>query len=393
MISKFKMNGKSPEKNSVLIIAAEASSVLYAQRILEKWKDQGTSIQTFGVGSREMEQLGFERLGASEDMAVVGVVEIFRHYKFLKNIFNNIVKTAEQRRPKVALLLDYPEFNMMLAKKLYALGIPVVYYISPQIWAWRQGRVHKIKKYCRKVLLLFPFEVDFYKSFDVPYEFVGHPILDEMRSDLIDSKATELRRLQCGIKKEEWVLGLMPGSRRSELKMHFAIQLNVARILLQKHSNVRILIMCAPNFSKEDLMPYLENFGLPYMLQKDEPFNMIQLTDFVLVASGTATLMVGLLQKPMVIMYRFKLLSALLAKFLVHSKFFGLANLVLNKEAVPERFQEKANPKELANLLEKYIIDSNYYQQVKNSLGELKHHLGDRGATERVVHSLEEFLN
>jgi lipid-A-disaccharide synthase len=380
--------------DQVMFVAAEASSVTYAQRILETWKKQGRNVHAFGVGSQEMENLGFERLGKSEEMAIVGAVEIINNYTMLKSVFDRLVEEAEKRRPKVVVVMDYPEFNLMLAKKLHAMGIPVVYYISPQVWAWRKGRVKTIKKYCKKVFVLFPFEVPFYEEHGVPCDFVGHPLLDELDERLIDDKEyLKNHRNQCGIRDDEIVLGLMPGSRRSELKMHLQIQLDAARILAKKYPNLKVVILTAPTFSKEHMQDLLEDFRLPYILLKDEPFRMIHLVDMMLVASGTATLQVGLLKKPMVIMYRMKWLTGVFAKLVVHgTKYFGLVNLILNKEAVPERFQSDVTPEKIAALLERYITEPEYKAQVVADLGSLISYLGDKGATQRVVKALDEYL-
>lgn len=380
--------------DQVLIVAAEASSVTYAQRILETWKKQGRKVHAFGVGSQDMENIGFERLGKSEEMAVVGAAEIIAQYSHLKGVFDSLVAEAEKRRPKVAIVMDYPEFNLMLAKKLHALGIPVVYYISPQVWAWRKGRVKTIKKYCKKVFVLFPFEVPFYEEHGVPCEFVGHPLLDELDDRLLnDPGYLKTHRNQCGIRDDEIVLGLMPGSRRLELKQHFQIQLDTARILSKRFPNLKVVILTAPTFSKEKMLEYLEDFRLPYILLKDEPFRMIHLVDMMLVASGTATLQVGILRKPMVIMYKMKWLTGVFAKIFVRgTKYFGLVNLILGKEAVPERFQSDVNPELLASLLEKYVTDPQYKEQVVSDLTQLRQYLGDKGATQRVVKALDEFF-
>ena len=380
--------------DSVLIVSAEASSVTYAQRLLEHWKKNEKKIHGFGVGSPEMEALGFERIGKSEEMAIVGAAEIISHFGLLKSVFDKLVSESAKRRPKVAIVMDYPEFNLMLAKKLHKLGIPVVYYISPQVWAWRRGRVKTIKKYCKKVFLLFPFEIPFYQEHQVENQFVGHPILDELNEKYLDPEWVMNERQRCGIAKDEIVLGLMPGSRRLELQQHFEIQLEVARRLSTKIKKLKIVILVAPTFDRERLMPYLENFRCPYVIMKREPFDMISLTDFVMVASGTATLMVGLLQKPMVIMYRMKPLTALIAKLLVHgTKFFGLVNLILGQEVAPERFQSQANPEELTRLMEELILNPKKAEEQRNNLKQLINCLGEKGATRRVVESLEEFFS
>lgn len=379
--------------DSVLIVAAEASSVTYAQKLIEHWKKSGNQIQSFGVGSPEMEALGFERFGKSEEMAVVGAAEIINHFGLLKSVFDKLVSEAAKRKPKVAIVMDYPEFNLMLAKKLHKLGIPVVYYISPQVWAWRKGRVKTIKKYCKKVFLLFPFEVPFYQAHQVENQFVGHPILDELEDKYFDPAWVLNERQRCGIANHEIVLGIMPGSRRLELAQHFEIQLEVARRLHAEIPQLKIMILVAPTFEREKLMPYLENFRCPYVIMKRNPFEMIAMTNFVLVASGTATLMVGLLQKPMVIMYKMKPFTAWFAKLIVRgTKYFGLVNLILGREIAPERFQAQANPDVLTPLMKELILNPEKAQEQKNNLKQLVHTLGEKGVTQRVAQGLEEFF-
>ena len=376
-----------------MIIAAEASSAHYALKLMQYWKSQGKDYEYFGVGSDDMEKEGFERFGKSEDMAVVGISEIVAHYSHLKGVFNTLVAQAKERRPNVVVVMDYPEFNLMLSKKLHAMGLKVYYYISPQVWAWRKGRVETIKKYCEKAFLLFPFEVDFYQSRQVPHEFVGHPLLDEMDPDLLDPVKISFNREKYGVKKTEKILALMPGSRRSELDQHFEIQLEVAKRLLKKHDHLRLAILVAPTIRKELVIDRLENFKSPYIILQDDPNKMISLADFVLVASGTAPFMVGLLQKPMVIMYRMKWSTALMAKVLIRGvKFFGLVNLILGREVVPERLQGQANPDELFRLMDRYLTDEDYRLQVIEDLKKIPQFLGDKGATTRVAKALEKEL-
>ncbi|MBL7543412.1 MAG: lipid-A-disaccharide synthase [Bdellovibrionaceae bacterium] len=378
---------------AVLIIAAEASSVLYAQRILEFWKNTATAIDAYGVGSNEMESLGFRRFGRSEDMAVMGVVEVAKHYSAIKKVFYDVLAEVDRYPPKVAVLLDYPGFNLRLAKELKQRNIPVVYYIPPQIWAWKQGRVKQIHDFCDRVLSLFPFEVDFYSRHNVKCELVGHPLIDEMKKEFLDESWVLSERRRCGIQDNEIVLGLMPGSRRGELNHHFGVQLEVARRLSHRVSNLKVLIMCAPSFEKADLVPYLDNFKINYMMLKTDPFKMIAMTDIVLAASGTATLMVGLLEKPMVIMYRMKWLTSIIAKIVVKGvKFFGITNLILNEEASPERFQDQANPDELERLLFDLISKPEVYEAQKNKLKQIRKQLGNGEVTEKVARILNGYL-
>lgn len=380
--------------HSVLIISAEASSVLYAQRLIEHWKLERSDLDLFGVGSNEMESLGFRRLGKSEDMAVFGLAEVIEHYSAIKKVFHSILDEVDRVKPSVAVLLDYPGFNLRLAKELKKRKIPVVYYISPQIWAWKKNRVHQMREYCDRVLLLFPFEIDFYKKHNVNCQFVGHPLLDEMKSEFLDQTWIMNERRRCGIQDNEIVLGLMPGSRRSELQFHFSMQLEVARRLSHRVSNLKVLIMCAPSFEKEDLIVYLDNFKINYILMKTDPFKMIALTDLVLAASGTATLMVGLLEKPMVIMYRMKWLTGWIAKLIVRGvKFFGITNLILDEEATPERFQERANPDELERLIFDLVSKPDVYEAQKNKLKKLRLKLGQEKESHTVASKVISVLN
>ena len=380
-------------KPQVMIIAAEASSAHYALKLMQHWKAAGRDISYFGVGSSAMEEQGFERFGKSEEMAVVGVAEVVAHYSHLKSVFNKLVEVAAERRPNVVVLMDYPDFNLMLAKKLHALGMKTVYYISPQVWAWRKGRVQTIKKFCSKVFLLFPFEAEFYRAQGVPFEFVGHPLLDELNEDLLNPDKVQYHKEKYGIKKTERLLALMPGSRQGELNQHLDIQLEVARRLMKKHPHLRLAVLVAPTISKEAMADRLENFKSPYILLQDDPYKMISMADYVLVASGTATLMVGLLQKPMVIMYKMKWLTGVFAKLLVRGvKYFGLVNLILGEEVVPERLQGMVNPDELFKLVDRYITDEAYTKSVVSELKKLPEFLGARGATARVAQNLESYL-
>lgn len=376
-----------------MIVAAEASSAHYALKLMQHWKSQGKDYEFFGVGSDAMEQEGFERFGKSEDMAVVGISEIAAHFSHLRNVFNALVEQAKVRKPNVVIVMDYPEFNLYLSRKLHAFGLKVFYYISPQVWAWRKGRVETIKKFCRKAFLLFPFEVDFYKSRGVPYEFVGHPLLDELDPDLLNPAKVSFNREKYGVQKNEKILALMPGSRRSELDQHFEIQLQVAQRLLKKHDHLRLAVFVAPTIRKEQIVERLENFKSPYILLQDDPNKMISLADFVLVASGTATLMVGLLQKPMVIMYKMKWSTGVMAKLLIRGvKHFGLVNLILGREVVPERMQAAANADELFQLMDRYLTDEPYRLSVIEDLKKIPEFLGEKGATARVAESLEQEL-
>jgi lipid-A-disaccharide synthase len=379
--------------DSVLIIAAEASSSLYAQRLLELWRSNGREVKAFGIGSRQMEKLGFECIGRSEEMAVVGLQEVLKHLPHIRRVYHQLLELAEERRPKFALLLDYPDFNLRLAKDLKARGVKVIYYISPQVWAWRTGRVKTIRQVVDHMLVLFPFEETFYREHGVKVDFVGHPLLDELPQDEKLSESRSLRRQRFGLNDQDIVLGLMPGSRRSEIEHHLQAQLEAAAEMMKTHPRVRTVLMVAPTLDRTDFRAALSSFGFPVQIIKEEPLEMIDLADVILVASGTATLMVGLMKKPMVIMYRMNALSAWLAKKLVtKTKYFGLANLILNDRVVPELFQEQASPAGLAREASRFIDDARTRAETIERLGTLRDKLGAAGATRKVAQVLEAYF-
>lgn len=380
--------------NDVLIVAAEASSELYASRIMEECKSRNLPIKFFGIGSRRMQSLGLDVIELSEKMAVVGIWEVLAHWGVISRAFKNLHTQAKKKKPRFAILLDYPDFNLRLAKKLNALNIPVFYYISPQVWAWRTGRVNLIKKIIKKMLVVFPFEVDFYKNHGVDVSFVGHPLLDEITDNILSEKDRLEKRSKMNIKPQEFFVGLLPGSRASELKNNFLSQLRAAEIIFKKAPQTKFMILVAPTLDIDFVKSFIpQNFSLNYMVVKDEPLKMIQLCDACMVASGTATLVTALAQTPMVIMYKMNGLTARLAERLVRGKFFGMPNLIFGEKTVPELFQDKANPESLASEIIKYIENGNYYTAVKNKLGTIKEKLGSQGANKRVVDEFQRELS
>jgi lipid-A-disaccharide synthase len=372
--------------SEVLIVAAEASSCSYAHRLLSEMLKINPKLKSFGVGSAAMESLGFERIGESERMAVVGLGEIIEHYKDIKKVFYDLLDLVKRRKPSIVILMDYPEFNIKFAEKIKGLGCRVVYYAAPQIWAWRTHRVKKIKKYFDEVICLFPFEEEFFREHQVPVHFFGHPILEEIQQQYLDSDQRALARSRCGISEKDFVLGIMPGSRKSELTQNFPTQLKAATMMAKTHSNLKLLVLVAPTVDREFVQSFLEDLKVPVMVQKEEPAKMISLCDLVLATSGTATLLVGLLQKPMVIMYKMKTFTYWVAKVLIRKiRFFGLPNLILNSEVAPECLQSKASPEHLCSVLSSFVSDPAKCSRTEKQLSELKHVLGETGASQRVA--------
>jgi lipid-A-disaccharide synthase len=381
-------------KPQILLVAAEASSLAYAVQLLQEFKKRNIDVQFFGIGGEAMEELGFETLERSEKMAVVGLFEVLAHFNVIRNAFLKILGEVKSRKPRFALLLDYPGFNLRLAQKLWKMKVPVVYYISPQVWAWRQGRVHLIKKIISKMLVVFPFEVSFYQRFEMPATFVGHPLLDELKTKQLSLEQIKEARGRLGVVADDFLVALLPGSRPSELKYCLETQLKAAEKLYRERPKTKFFLLVAPTFSVEAVASLLpQDLKIPLRLIKEDPSRALQWADCALVASGTATLLTGLLRVPMVIMYKMNTLTGFFAKRLVKGpKYFGMANLVLGEQAVPELFQEQASAENLCSELKRYIDDPSYLKATREKLSKIEQKLGSSGAQSRVVDECLEYL-
>jgi lipid-A-disaccharide synthase len=381
------------ESPQIMIVAAESSSALYAQRLLEHWRDQKIPVKAFGVGSQAMVDLGFEAIGRSEDMAVMGLWEVLAHFREIRQIGLNLVEEVKRRKPQVILLLDYPGFNLRIAPRLKKLGVPIVYYISPQLWAWKTGRVELVRKFVDRMLVLFPFETEFYRHHNIHADFVGHPLLDEIKKEKWTAEKRRAQRQRIGIEDGQRLIGLMPGSRRSELKYNLSEQLKAAEILYRQDPNTKFAWLVAPSFTLDEAKALLPpRYSVPIKIIQAEPLAMIQLCDAMICASGTATLMVGLAEVPMVIMYRMNPFTAFMAKRLVKSvEYFGMVNLVSGRMVVPEVFQEQALAENLAHKMNE-ILEPTTHQRIQRDLRELPELLGGGRATLNVAEILKPFL-
>lgn len=367
--------------DSILLIAAEASSCMYAKNWMRRWRVNHPQTHFFGVGDHSMAESGMDCLGFAENMAVVGLQEVIQHYSEIKSVADQILEKAKKQKPRFALLLDYPGFNLRLAKKLKEMDIPVVYYISPQLWAWKKGRVHQVKKYVDDMLVVFPFEVDFYKQYGVEAHFVGHPLVEVVDQEL---------EKNAGSPHSEVILGLMPGSRKSEIQYNLRHQLAAAS-LLQTKGDLQVRLLLAPTLQVKDVEPILAEFEVDLQIAQKAPTQMIQECDLILSASGTATLQVALCEKPMVVMYRMNAITAWIAKRLVNTvDAFCIVNLIAGEKIVPELFQEQASPQRLASEIEKLWKEEGERNRQLANLRKIKDKLGHGDATGNVVRFLEE---
>ncbi len=361
---------------------------MYARLFIEQWREAvNPKTHFYGVGDRSLSRdLNMECIGFAEDLAVVGLQEVLTHWTEIKKCYYDVLSRTDSLKPRFALLIDYPGFNLRLAKDLKKKGIPVVYYVSPQLWAWKKGRVKQVRKYVDEMMVVFPFEVDFYKKHGIESHFVGHPLIEVLESELEKGLGLS-QKLSCwgDDAQRKPILGLMPGSRKSEIKYNLESQLKVAQNLIQKKvCDVRLLL--APTLNREEILKIAGTDLNGIEIVQNKPTLMIGECDFILSASGTATLQVALCEKPMVVMYRMNSITAVLAKLLVRTvDFFCIVNLIAKEKIVPELFQSDASVDRLEKELLKIIKQDSYRNSMISQLRNIKAKLGDGRATENLV--------
>src|SRR3989338_2151286 len=247
------------ESKSILLVAGEASGDLHGARVVKEILKAQPGIHVYGVGGTELQKAGMELLANSSDIAVTGFFEVFVKLRKILQIFKCLVVSIHEKQPSLVILIDCPDFNLRLAKKLYKTGIPVIYYISPHVWIWRQKRIHLIKKYISKMLVVFPFEKTFYKSWEVEVDFVGHPLLDFARSS--SDKATIVKKM--GLEKSKKTIVLMPGSRRNEIRYLLKPILEAARLIYERDQEVQFILPLASTLDRREVSDKLLYLDLP----------------------------------------------------------------------------------------------------------------------------------
>jgi lipid-A-disaccharide synthase len=316
--------------------------------------------------------------------ATVGFFEGSRSYPHLITTFFSLLSEIKRLRPDAVVLIDYPEFNLRLAKRLKRAGIPVIYYICPQVWAWREYRVRAIRRYVDKLLVILPFEVEFYRKRDIKAEFVGHPILDSLEN----SPSTVTLRQQFGIPPENRIIGLLPGSRRAEVKRLFPVLKESAKLIRRKLPNTSFVVGLAPQIKESKL--HLNEEDIEMHISRDTP-EVMRSSDLLLTCSGTATLEAAALGTPMVILYRVNTLTWLLFINLLSTTHTGLCNILAGRCIVPELIQWRARSDNVAKCAIE-MLQSPRLPEIRKSLLAIREKLGSPGASKRAAQAIIEFL-
>lgn len=335
----------------IIIVAGEASGDAHAGRMITALKTKRPDIEVAGIGGDALRQAGADIFTDFRELAVMGLVEVLKRYRVIKAIFNQLVDRLRQDKPDLLILVDYPGFNLKLAKQAHKLGIPVLYYISPKVWAWRPGRIKTIRRYVSHMAVLFPFEQTLYQDAAVPVTCVGHPLVDAVNSELTPAQA----KTQLGLDPQHRVLGLFPGSRRSEVENLLPIMLQTAEKIQQRHFDLIVFLPLAPGLDMDLIEPFIKQSNARVQVVSADFYDVVRSCDAIVAASGTVTLEIALMGVPHLITYRVAPMSYRILKRLVNIPYVGLCNIVTGDNIVTELLQDAVTvenlDRELTHLL------------------------------------------
>jgi len=354
----------------ILIVAGEASGDLHAAHIVRGVRERRPDVTFFGIGGQDMRAAGADILVDSADLAVVGLWEVLAHRKTIFGALDRMRELLRTRRPDLLLLTDYPDFNLRLAATAKELGIPVLYYISPQVWAWREGRVRTIRERVDMMAVVFPFEADFYRRHGVPVRYVGHPLITEERPVTTDRQRL---RQAFGLEAGDRVLGLYPGSRQSEIRRLLPIILETAQRIRRQLPDVKFLMPLASTLQEADLQPWLQKhpeLAIPVIAGRTPEVTVA--CDAIVTVSGTVTLEIALAGTPMVIINRLNWLTFQIVRRMVKLEHVGLCNIVAGERLVPERIQQEATPERIAADVLPMLQDESLNRQYRQRLAKVR---------------------
>ena len=364
-----------------MLVAGEASGDQHAANMFLELKKNLPDVRGIGMGGAKMRQAGIDVRFDSSNIAVIGVVEVIKHYREIRQALRQMQQLVLSERPDLLVCVDYKEFNFKLAKFAKRNGIKVLFYVSPQVWAWRPGRVKKYGRVIDMMAVIFPFETVYYEAEGVPVCYVGHPSVDKVLPR--HSVAEDIKRF--ALVPQQPVVGLLPGSRNNEITRMLPVMLQAAEIINQHIPQVQFVLPQADTVSDELINGYLGRSKCQIRLIKNQPYDVIQCCDVVMTTSGTATLEIALLSVPMVIAYKLSPLTYWLGRLLVKTPFIGLPNIVAGKSIVKELIQHEATPEKLSSEAIRILTDKAYSGEMRAALLQVREQLGHSGGSKKMA--------
>jgi lipid-A-disaccharide synthase len=373
---------------TILFSAGESSGDQHAANMFLELKKHQPDIKGFGMGGAKMVQAGIDIRYDSTGIAVIGVVEVIKHYGEIRRALKLMQQIVSTERPDLLVCVDYKEFNLKLARYAKQLGIKVLFYVSPQVWAWRPGRVKVYGKAIDMMAVIFPFETAYYDAENVPVRYVGHPSVDKVHPQ--HGKAEDMTHF--GLDEKKPVVGLLPGSRANEIKRMLPVMMGAAEKLQAGLPGIQFILPQADSIGDDLLEDYMSQSPIEITVIKNQPYDVIQCCDVVMTTSGTATLEIALLTVPMVITYKLATFTYWLGRWLVKTPFIGLPNIVLGKGIVKELIQHEATPDNLAAEVKRILTDKAYADEMRDNLSQVKKQLGQGGGSKNMAELALEML-
>jgi lipid-A-disaccharide synthase len=373
-----------------MIIAGEASGDLHGSNLARDLKRLESDLELSGIGGTGMAGAGVRLFYDISNLAVLGIIEVLKRLKDIRSAMNILEKQFRIEPPDLLILIDYPGFNLELARRAKKYNIPVLYYISPKIWAWREGRIKRIKKYVDRMAVILPFEKKYYKGHGVDVDFVGNPLLGQVQATLTQSEF----RARYNIDFDATVIGIMPGSRRQEIAKLLPLFLQAAEKMNSRIEKCVFLLPLASTLTEDEIKEHAERYGrlLDIRIIKDGHYEAMAACDVAMAASGTLTMELAILRVPMVVCYRVSIVTALLAKPFIKVKYASLVNLVAEKEVVPELLQSKATPENIYEKTLPLLLKKEAREAMQNELAMVCNTLGGPGASRRTAKIAIEML-
>ena len=364
-----------------LLSCGEASGELYAAGLVRELLALEPEMECFGLGGDRLREAGAEVLVDLNEISVIGLVEVVGKLPALKRAQTTLVEAAAQRAPDVAILIDFSGFNLRLSHKLKSLGIPIVYYVSPQVWAWRRGRLKTIKQNIEKMLVILPFEEQFYREAGIAATFVGHPLVDMVRSR--EDRSTFLQRL--GLDANRPVVVLMPGSRPREIELHLPVLAGAVKSMKDRRPDLQFVLLKAPTIELASLVAGLGPASSSVHILSETIYEALSHADVAIVASGSATVEAALSGTPMVVVYRVGKLSYFLGKPLVRVPHYAMVNLIAERSLVPELIQEEMTADKVCSETLNLLEDPEAAESMRRGLREVSARLGAGGASRKAA--------
>jgi lipid-A-disaccharide synthase len=369
-----------------LIVAGEASGDMYgadvARGLLQKFPD----CQIYGLGGQRMRDAGVQLEGDINKTAVIGPFEVMSSLANLYRVFRRLAERVETEPPTAAILIDFPDFNLRLGKRIKDAGVPVVYYVSPQVWAWREGRLKQLRRFVSKMLVILPFEEEMYRKAGVDVEFVGHPLVDMVHA----TKSKEEFCAAYHLDPRKPIVALLPGSRRKEVRFILPTLCETTTLISEQKPDTQFVLPVASGLHRGSVEDMVGSH--PITIVTNDTYNAVRYARAAIVASGTATLETALLGTPEVIVYRISQASWLVGKALLKVRLYGIVNIILGEEVVPELFQERMTPEAVSKVTLRLMDDVWVQSRIRGNYEKLRRQLGSGNVSDRVVEAVAKLL-